>query len=123
MTDIKIKTILTDGAQEYVGEKSEFKLFCNEIKCEPIESSAYCHWENGVAERVILKMMRHAFCILSHRDIPAQFWLMALKHVYMVLACCPHAHFGDKDTPYRRYYDKKPNGELTGRRDLGNSEG
>ena len=97
---------------EYTSPDKDFAKACKEIGCEQITSAAYCHWENGVAERVILKMMRHAFCILAQRDLPAQFWLMALKHVYMVLACCPHAHFNDKDTPFRRWYDKTPNLKL-----------
>jgi hypothetical protein len=106
---IEIGTVQTDNAGEYVGRKSQFKQICDKYKIATRHSSPYCHWENGVAERVILKMMEKSFTILAHRDLPPQYWCMALEHAYMMENCVAHSAFGDLDTPYRRWYDKRPN--------------
>ena len=105
---IKVLKVQSDGAKEYIGADSKFQQVCRARRIISRHSSPYCHWENGIAERVIRTMMEKSFSILAQRDLPAQFWAMALRHAYMVANCLPHSHFDDADTPYRRWYDERP---------------
>ena len=105
---IKVDTIQTDGAGEFTGDKGAFQKLCHARGIATRASSPYCHWENGIAERVILKMMEKSFSVMAQRDLPASYWAMCLHHVYHVENCLPHSAFNNRESPYMRWFEKRP---------------
>ena len=114
---IVVQTVQNDGAGEYVGDKSAFKKLCKQRKIDTKSSSPYCHWENGVAERVIRTMMEKSFACMAQRALVPQYWAMCLEHVYQVENFLPHSAFDNKESPYMRWHGKQP--DLSGFRPFG----
>ena len=90
-----------------MGPNSKFKRSLNTRNILLQTSSPYCHWENGVSERVIRTHMEKSFTIMAQRDIASQHWPHALSHVYKVQNCLPHSHINN-ETPYWRWFEKTP---------------
>jgi hypothetical protein len=116
---LSIETIQTDGDSCFVGKtrllsrsSNKFRELANSLAIQLRHSSPYCHWENGLAERVIRTMMEKSFSIMAQRDIDSRHWEHCLRHVYMVNNFLPHSAFLDEETPYFRWFEKKPNGKL-----------
>jgi hypothetical protein len=104
---IKIKEVQSDDEAVYVGPESNFRKYLSSEKIRLRSSAPYCHWENGVAERVIRTMMEKSFTLMAQRGLAPQYWSMCLKHVYMVNNYLPHTAV-DNQSPYWRWYDKNP---------------
>jgi hypothetical protein len=105
---VVVEVVQTDGAGEYTGAATPFVKVCVERKIARRTDSPYCHWEMGAAERVIRTMAEKSFSVLAARDLPAAYWALCLAHVYMVVNMLPHAAFGDKESPYMRWHEKRP---------------
>jgi hypothetical protein len=114
---IKIGTIQTDGASYYVSRaarifnsKNKFVQLCGTLNIQLRHSSPYCHWENGVAERVIRTLMEKSFTLMAQRECDSRHWEHSLSHVSRVNNMLPHSAFGHEESPYFRWFEKIPNG-------------
>ena len=105
---VTVDMIQSDNAKEYVGENCEFQKICRKNKITSRASSPYCHWENGAAERVIRTMTAKAFTVMAQRDLSSAYWGNALEHVYYMENVLPHRAFDNKESPYIRWYEHKP---------------
>ena len=107
---VKIQTVQSDNAGEYVGTDgaSTFQSIIKRYKIAFRSTSAYCHWENGVAERVIRTMMEKSFTLMAQRDLAPAYWALCLQHVYKVNNYLPHSYLNDEDSPYHRWFDDLP---------------
>ena len=73
-------------------------------------SAPYCHWENGVAERVIRTLMEKSFSLMAQRELDSRHWEHCLNHVSKVNNMLPHSAFGNEESPYIRWFEKTPSG-------------
>jgi len=55
-------------------------------------------------------MMEKSFTIMAQRDIDSRHWEHCLSHVFKVNNMLPHSAFGDQETPYERWFEKRPDG-------------
>ena len=115
---ITLQTIQTDNDSCFAGQtllllssKNKFRKLCASLNIQLRHSSPYCHWENGVAERVIRTMMEKSFTIMAQRDIDSRHWEHCLAHVCKVNNMLPHSAFADEETPYFRWFEKIPSGK------------
>ena len=106
--DITIECVQSDNASEYCGSKTKFQSICKARSIRFRTSSPYCHWENGIAERVILSMMEKSFSVMAQRALAPEYWAMCLEHVYEVSNFLPHSAFDNRESPYFRWTGDVP---------------
>ncbi len=103
ITGNKLKRLRSDCAREYL--HGEFSRIAEEKGIFQEHSTAYCHQQNGVAERFIQKLKTTARVLLIQANAPLKLWPEALKHAAWTDAAVPHT--GTNESPYECFYGKK----------------
>ena len=65
--------------------------------------------QNGVAERMNHTLMESARSMLSHAGLSNRYWAEAVATAAYIRNCIPTAAIKEGQTPYERWYGKKPN--------------
>src|SRR5699024_98339 len=66
------------------------------------KSVPYCHPQNGVAERTILKLVQDARCSLIQSGAPHRFWSEAVKNAAHTENTVPHT--STKEVPFKLFH-------------------
>ncbi|KAH9404346.1 hypothetical protein TYRP_000167 [Tyrophagus putrescentiae] len=103
ITGKKVQRLRSDCAKEYL--QGEFSRFAAEKGIFQEHSTAYCHQQNGVAERFIQKLKTTARVLLIQANAPLKLWPEAMKHAAWTDAVVPHT--GTDESPYECFYGKK----------------
>ncbi|KAH9393786.1 hypothetical protein TYRP_021508 [Tyrophagus putrescentiae] len=103
ITGKRVQRLRSDCAREYL--QGEFSRFAAEKGIFQEHSTAYCHQQNGVAERFIQKLKTTARVLLIQANAPLKLWPEALKHAAWTDAVVPHT--GTNESPYECFYGKK----------------
>jgi transposase InsO family protein len=94
---LTIRRIRSDGGTEFVN--AALKAFCTEKGVTFQTSNPYTPEENGAAERDHQTKMGKVRCALRDANLPAKWWLEALKYMTYVQHCIPMSRLKHK-TPY-----------------------
>ena len=107
---ITIKKFHTDAENVYIGDDSDFKKSVTAMNIGLSNSAPYCHWQNGVVERMIMTLLRRAFIMIAQSNCPNELWGAALQYAAMCTNCLPTASI-KWQTTYELWFNKHPNFE------------
>ena len=100
-----IKVIRTDNGGEYCSK--EFESFLKENGIVHQLTVPYNPAQNGVAERMNRTVMESARAMMSHSNLPNQFWVEAVNTSVYIRNRCPTSAL-DGVTPYECLFKQKP---------------
>ena len=100
-----IKVIRTDNGGEYCSK--EFESFLKENGIVHQLTVPYNPAQNGVAERMNRTVMESARAMMSHSNLPNQFWAEAVNTSVYICNRCPTSAL-DGVTPYECLFKQKP---------------
>ena len=100
-----IKVIRTDNGGEYCSK--EFESFLKENGIVHQLTVPYNPAQNGVAERMNRTVMESARAMMSHSNLPNQFWAEAVSTSVYIHNRCPTSAL-DGVTPYECLFKQKP---------------
>ena len=100
-----IKVIRTDNGGEYCS--TEFESFLKENGIVHQLTVPYNPAQNGVAERMNRTVMESARAMMSHSNLPNQFWAEAVNTSVYIRNRCP-TNALDSVTPYECLFKQKP---------------
>ena len=103
-TDLKIKTLRTDGGGEYTSAK--FKNFLKQKRIRHEICAAYSPQQNGVAERMNRTLVETARSMILHAGLSKAYWGEAVATASHVRNRVMTSSTGV--TPYERWFGKRP---------------
>ena len=103
-TNGKIKKLRTDRGLEWLSHQMQSILA--ESGIEHQTSVAYCHQQNGVAERSIQKINTMARSLLIQSSMPVRYWSEAARTAVYLANRMPHK--SAQDVPYKRMFKTLP---------------
>ena len=103
----RIRKLRTDNGDEYVSKEFEAYLKSKRILHEV--SVPHSPEQNGVAERMNRTLMESARSMLSHAGLSNRYWAEAVATAAYIRNRTPTAAFKEEQTPYERWYGKRPN--------------
>jgi hypothetical protein len=77
-----VTCLRTDQAAEHLSEAYKQELRNNNINLEC--SSAYDHWQNGYAEKLIRDICNMARCMLEYGSVARDMWGWAVRYAVYV---------------------------------------
>ena len=103
----RIRKLRTDNGGEYVSKEFEAYLKSKRILHEV--SVPHSPEQNGVVERMNRTLMESARSMLSHAGLSNRYWAEAVATAAYIRNRTPTAAFKEEQTPYERWYGKRPN--------------
>ena len=103
----RIRKLRTDNGGEYVSKEFEAYLKSKRIFHEV--TVPHSPEQNGVAERMNRTLMESARSMLSHAGLSNRYWAEAVATAAYIRNRTPTAAIKEQQTPYERWYRKKPN--------------
>ena len=103
----RIRKLRTDNDGEYVSKEFEAYLKSKRIFHEV--TVPHSPEQNGVAERMNRTLMESACSMLSHAGLSNRYWAEAVATAAYIRNRTPTAAIKEQQTPYERWYRKKPN--------------
>jgi hypothetical protein len=107
---VTISKMKTDAEPCFMGEECKFRKVCEKHAIMQEQSPPYCHWANGVVERLILTILRKAFAMIAQSGAPNGLWGRAVMHATALYCLTSHSSMNDY-SPYHRWYGKPATGE------------
>ena len=101
-----IKALRADRGGEYLSDEFSSFLKSNGIRAE--FTAAYTPQQNGVAERMNRKLMEAARSMMIHAGVSNEYWAEAVASAAYLLNRMVTAVFKSGETPFERWYRKKP---------------
>ena len=103
----RIRKLQTDNGGEYISKEFEAYLKSKRIFHEM--SVPHSPEQNGVAERMNRTLVESARSTLSRAGLSNRYWAEAVATAAYIRNCTPTAAFKEDQTPYERWYGKRPN--------------
>ena len=101
----KVKKLRSDNGGEYIS--NEFTRFLENHGIAHDTTNPYSPQQNGVAERANRTLLEIVRCLLNQANLPPRFWAEALSVATYLKNRSPTSCF-TKETPYQRWWKKKP---------------
>ena len=78
-TELRVKRVRSDNAQEYVSQS--FKNYCKSRDIMRDDTVPYTPQQNGVAKHMNLTIMETVLCMIHYAELPLSFWAEAVQSV------------------------------------------